>query len=74
MHHFALPKDGRVGASCKLFLVDSDVCGPMKTASIGGFYYFVTFIDDFTRYTWIFVLKSKSDRGVHMLQALHCLG
>ena len=60
MHRFVIPKDGRVGASHKLFLIHSDVCGPMQAASIGGFYYFVTFIDDFTRYTWIFALKSKS--------------
>ena len=61
MHCFAIPKDGKVGASSKLLLVHSDVCGPMQAASLGGFYYFVTFIDDFTGYTWIFALKSKSE-------------
>ena len=61
MHYFALPKYGRVGASRKLFLIHSDVCGPMKTTSIDGFYYFFTFINDFTKYTWIFVVKSKSE-------------
>lgn len=32
-----------------LELVYSDVCGPMKVKKLGGFSYFVTFIDDFLR-------------------------
>ena len=48
-HCFAIPKDGKIGTSCKLFLVHSDVCGPMRAVSLSGFYYFVTFIDDFTK-------------------------
>ncbi|KAL7726005.1 hypothetical protein ACLKA6_005753 [Drosophila palustris] len=33
-----------------LEIVHSDVCGPMRTNSISGRKYFVTFIDDFSRY------------------------
>ena len=44
----------------KLELVHSDLCGPMKTASLGGAKYFVTFIDDFSRKVWIYLLKDKS--------------
>ena len=42
-----------------LELVHSDVCGPMQTASFGGAKYFVTFIDDYSRYVKIYPLKSK---------------
>lgn len=36
-----------------------DICGPMKNPSIGGARYFLTFIDDKTRKTFVFFLKSK---------------
>jgi hypothetical protein len=42
-------------------IVHSDICGPMQTPSIGGNTYFLTFIDDFSRNTWIYFLKHKSD-------------
>jgi len=47
-------------ASKPLELVHSDVCGPMKTTSIAGSRYFLTFIDDFTRHIWVYFLKEKS--------------
>ena len=31
----------------------------MKTLSFGGARYFVTFIDDFSRKMWVYILKSK---------------
>jgi transposase InsO family protein len=33
----------------------------MKINSIGGIFYFLTFIDDFSRKTWIYVLRHKSE-------------
>ena len=33
----------------------------MKTTSIGGGRYFLTFIDDFSRKVWVYVLKSKRE-------------
>jgi hypothetical protein len=44
-----------------LEIVHSDICRPMQTPSIGGSTYFLTFIDDFSRKTWIYFLKHKSD-------------
>lgn len=44
-----------------LGLVHSDICGPMNTESLGGAKYFVTFIDDHTRYTEVAMLRNKSD-------------
>ena len=37
----------------------SDVCGKISTESLSGAEYFLTFIDDTTRYVWVYVLKRK---------------
>ncbi|KAL0391030.1 UNVERIFIED_CONTAM: Retrovirus-related Pol polyprotein from transposon TNT 1-94 [Sesamum calycinum] len=42
-----------------LELIHSDVFGPVKQASIGGMKYMVTFIDDFSRYVWVYFMKNK---------------
>ena len=42
-----------------LDLVHSDVCGKISTESLSGAEYFLTFIDDTTRYVWVYVLKRK---------------
>ena len=34
-----------------LELIHSDLCGPMSSASLTGFEYYITFIDDFLRKT-----------------------
>ncbi|MCO5602425.1 hypothetical protein L7F22_056557 [Adiantum nelumboides] len=61
MHRFAFSQDGSVRATRKLQLVHSDVCGPMRTPSVENSIYFVTFIDDFSRFCWVYPLKAKSD-------------
>ncbi|MCO5563189.1 hypothetical protein L7F22_016826 [Adiantum nelumboides] len=61
MHRFAFSQDGFVRATRKLQLVHSDVCGPMRTPSVGNSLYFVTFIDDFSRFCWVYPLNAKSD-------------
>ena len=43
----------------KLELVYSDVCGPIEIDSLGGNKYFVTFIDDASRKTWVYPLHTK---------------
>ncbi|CAA0825661.1 Uncharacterized mitochondrial protein AtMg00300 [Striga hermonthica] len=42
-----------------LDMVHSDVCGPMKTRTLGGVFYFMTFIDDHSTKIWVYMLKSK---------------
>ena len=37
----------------------SDLCGLIKTKTLGGALYFVTFIDDCSRKLWVYVLKIK---------------
>ena len=61
MHIFSFPKDGSVRATQKLHLVHSDVCGPMRTPYLGNSLYFVTFIADFSSFTWVYPLKANSD-------------
>ena len=53
--------DGGSHATKILELVHSVVCGPMKTSSIKGARYFLTFIDNFSCKSWVYVFKSKND-------------
>ena len=41
--------------------VNSDVYGPLQTTSLGGHYYFVTFIDDKSRFTAKYFVKNKDE-------------
>jgi hypothetical protein len=44
-----------------LELIHSSVCGPMPPSSIRGYAYYVSFIDDYSRKTWIYLLKTKDE-------------
>jgi len=44
-----------------LDLVHSDLAGPMSLPSLGGSKYFVLFIDDYSRYTKVYSLRSKAE-------------
>lgn len=44
-----------------LQLVHVDVWGPSLTFSFNGEKYFVVFLDDFSKYSWIYPLKNKSE-------------
>ena len=55
-----------------LDLVYFDVCGPMKTKTLGGFLYFVTFIDDHSRKIWVYTLKTK-DQVLDVFKQFHAL-
>nr|XP_009802348.1 PREDICTED: uncharacterized protein LOC104247899 [Nicotiana sylvestris] len=41
-------------------LVHSDILGPSRVSSTLGFRYFVALIDDYTRCTWLFLMKDRS--------------
>jgi hypothetical protein len=45
----------------KIGMVYPDVCGPFEVKSIGGNSYFLTFIYDFTRHVWLYLIERKSD-------------
>ena len=42
-------------------IIHSNVWGPSPLLSFHGYRYFVIFIDDFTRFLWIYFLKNKSE-------------
>jgi hypothetical protein len=42
-----------------LDIVHSNVCGPMSAPSLNGYIYYVYFIDDYSRKTWIHFLIQK---------------
>ena len=44
-----------------LQLVESDLWGPSPVLSTIGFKFYITFVDVYSRYTWIYFLKRKSE-------------
>ena len=44
-----------------LELVHADLCGPMSVESLGGSRYFLLFTDDYSRMSWVYFLKYKSE-------------
>ncbi len=48
-------------ASAPLELVHSDLAGPMPIKTRGGCRYWITFLDDYSRYLWTYGLHSKKD-------------
>ncbi|KAL0439435.1 UNVERIFIED_CONTAM: Retrovirus-related Pol polyprotein from transposon RE2 [Sesamum latifolium] len=44
-----------------LDLVHTDVCRPLSIPARGGFSYFITFIDDHSRYGYVYLMRYKSE-------------
>ncbi|GJR08442.1 retrovirus-related pol polyprotein from transposon TNT 1-94, partial [Tanacetum coccineum] len=45
----------------KLELLHIDLCGPMRVASINGKKYIFVIVDDYSRYTWVYFLRTKDE-------------
>jgi len=60
-HRETFPAGKSMREKAPVEIVHSDLCGPMQTPSIGGSDYVLTFIDDYKRKTWVFLLKQKSE-------------
>ena len=54
-HKFDWGKENR--ATCILGMIHYDIIGPTPITSMNGSRYLLTFIDDFSRYTWVLFLK-----------------
>jgi hypothetical protein len=61
MHGDEFPSNSDSKKKDVLELIHIDVCVPMQTRSLGGAYCFLLFIDECTRYTWVYFLRKKSD-------------
>ena len=48
-------------STCPLELIHTDVWGPAPICSKSGFKYHVSFLDDFSRYTWLYPIYCKGD-------------
>lgn len=60
-HKERVPKQSTTSTSQVLELVHSDLCGPFRVKSLTGARYFLTFIDDYSRRTWVYFLAQKSE-------------
>ena len=62
-----LPSSPRVNKrdSAPFELIYSDVWGPCPIVSPTMFRYFVTFVDDYSRTTWLYLMKNRSELFSH---------
>ena len=47
-------------ATKQLGLIHIDVCGPMSVQTRSGYGYFITFIDDYSRYVYVYLIRHES--------------
>lgn len=45
--------------SAPLELIFGDLWGPSHVISTNGYLYYITFVDAFSKYTWIYLLKEQ---------------
>ncbi|KAG7536804.1 Ribonuclease H-like superfamily [Arabidopsis suecica] len=64
-HRVPFPKQSAWRATEKLQLIHSDLCGPITPSSNSQKRYLISFIDDFSRKTWIYFALEKSEALHH---------
>ncbi|KAM0024917.1 putative RNA-directed DNA polymerase [Helianthus debilis subsp. tardiflorus] len=57
----SFPSQSTWRATRPLALIHADICGHIDPATIGGKRYYLLFVDDYTRYMWIYLLKTKDE-------------
>ncbi|KAL3683514.1 hypothetical protein R1sor_001536 [Riccia sorocarpa] len=62
-HQF--PKASTTRATQVLELIHADLCGPLLVQSKGSGSYILTLTDDYSRFTWVRILRNKSDTFKH---------
>ena len=67
------PSLTEVQTSRPLELLHIDLMGPTKVQSLGGKKYILVVVDDFTRYTWVVLLRDKieaPEKMIHLCKKL----
>ena len=54
-------KKGASRATELLECIHSDIRGPYSIPTINGHKYFISFIDDFSRYSYVYLIREKSE-------------
>lgn len=54
-------KDKTFRSKRPLEIVHTDVCGPISTPTYDGYRYFVSFIDDFTHFVVVYLIRTKCE-------------
>jgi hypothetical protein len=60
MHQFPFPISNKTSTT-PFALVHADLWGPAPITSSTGFRFYLVLVDDFTKFTWTYLLKHKSD-------------
>ena len=53
-------KEGSTRSKQPLEIIHTDICGPFPTQTLEGNKYFITYIDDFSRFCFIYLISEKS--------------
>ena len=60
MHRAPIPKTSTARASDPLVVVHTDICGPLPEPAMGtGALYFISFIDDYSNFATVYLLRTK---------------
>nr|GFB21563.1 retrovirus-related Pol polyprotein from transposon TNT 1-94 [Tanacetum cinerariifolium] len=54
----------------KLYLLQMDLCGPMRVESVDGKKYILVIVDDYSRFTWVKFLRSKDETLMFIIKFL----
>ncbi|KAI0500239.1 hypothetical protein KFK09_018448 [Dendrobium nobile] len=60
-------------SSAPFYIIHSDVWGPSPFISNNGYKYYVSFIDDHSKFTWVYPLRQKSEVFAKFLEFQHML-
>jgi hypothetical protein len=61
-----IKKSGATRSSGVLDIIHTDVCGPFNVRSVDGFNSFIIFMDDFSRYGYIYPIMSDPRRLISL--------
>ena len=54
-------RNAKIDSCIELLRVHTDICGPFTPLAIGGYKYFITFINDYSCYGFVELIREKFD-------------